>query len=229
MVHYREFAPQVEVAAAVATWPSVHKAAVRTGIAAEDEAAPQGDIAAKERLARERMTLPAAVARAVQPEAAAPPAPPADNQPGDQLLSALGQRVQAARIEPVAAATEAAPQTTPRQSTERRHDAAEPTMAGFEEPPAPVREPPPARGQSYGGEPSDPARHYAAREGAALFGGEYRGRERAARPRNRAADRQDRSLDAVFSRLSGARDRLPDPRERARTTPGLGTVFGRLR
>jgi hypothetical protein len=43
------------------------------------------------------------------------------------------------------------------------------------------------------------------------------------------ADRQDRSLDAVFSRISGARDRLPDPRTRARTSPGLGGVFGRLR
>ena len=40
---------------------------------------------------------------------------------------------------------------------------------------------------------------------------------------------EDRSLDAVFSRLSGGRDRLPDPRSRARTNPGLGPVFRRLR
>lgn len=38
-----------------------------------------------------------------------------------------------------------------------------------------------------------------------------------------------RSLDAVFGRLSGGRDRLPDPRERLRHIPGLGPPAGRSR
>ena len=42
-VHYREFAPQRELAEAVATWPVVHRAAVQAGVAAADEPAPEGD------------------------------------------------------------------------------------------------------------------------------------------------------------------------------------------
>ena len=54
-------------------------------------------------------------------------------------------------------------------------------------------------------------------------------RQRIAAERADPRHAQDR-LDAVFSRLPRAGgDRLPDPRERARTTPGLGSVFGRLR
>src|SRR2546423_1892994 len=37
MVHYREFAPEREIADAVATWPAAHRAAVQTGVAAESE------------------------------------------------------------------------------------------------------------------------------------------------------------------------------------------------
>src|SRR5260370_30559461 len=58
MVHYREFAPQREVAEAVATWPIAHRAAVQTGIATEDEPAPQGSTAARERIARDSRSLP---------------------------------------------------------------------------------------------------------------------------------------------------------------------------
>src|SRR5437879_4188456 len=58
MVHYREFASQREIAEAVSTWPVAHRAAVQTGVAAEGEPAPQGDMAAKERIARDRRTLP---------------------------------------------------------------------------------------------------------------------------------------------------------------------------
>jgi hypothetical protein len=242
MVHYRDFAPQTEIAEAVATWPSVYKAAVQTGVAVADETAPHGDVAARERIARERRTLPAAVARAIEqtpPETPAAPPPPADSRleerpsegrlgdrpsdgrlsdrPGDRLAAGLGQRVEAARVEPTAPSTEGAAPTVPR-------DIVEPVMEGFEAPPAR-----PEPHESYDGEPVEAARPYPARERAGLFAGEYRGRERSARPGNRVADRQDRSLDAVFSRLSGARDRPSDPRARARTSPGLGTVFGRLR
>src|SRR5712692_1038615 len=133
-VHYREFAPQTEVAEGVATWPILHRAAVQTGVAAEDETAPRGNTAARERIARERMTLPAAAAQAVQQSAppgtvAAPPASPS----GDRLVAALGQRVQAARAEPAEAQIEPVPQPMPRQTSEPRRDAAEPAMAGFEE------------------------------------------------------------------------------------------------
>jgi hypothetical protein len=51
MVHYREFAPQIEVAEAVATWPVVHKAAVQTGATPNTEPGPQGDAGVRERLA----------------------------------------------------------------------------------------------------------------------------------------------------------------------------------
>lgn len=224
MVHYRDFAPQTEIAEAVATWPSVYKAAVQTGVAVADETAPHGDSAARERIARERRALPAAVARAIEetpPETAPPPAPPTDgrlsDRPGDRLAAGLGQRVEAARVEPTAPSTDGAAPTVPR-------DIVEPVMEGFEAPPTR-----PEPHESYDGEPVEAARPYPARERAGLFAGEYRGRERSARPGNRVADRQDRSLDAVFSRLSGARDRPSDPRARARTSPGLGTVFGRLR
>jgi hypothetical protein len=38
-----------------------------------------------------------------------------------------------------------------------------------------------------------------------------------------------RSLDAVFNRLAGTRERLPDPRDRLRHIPGLGPPAGRPR
>jgi hypothetical protein len=197
MVRYREFAPQIELAEAVATWPIVHRAAVRTGVAPETEPGPHGDVAVRERMARDRRFMPAAAARAIHDSPL----------PGTEALPAtdgLGDR-------PAGDTAVAAP----------RHEAAEPTIAGFEEPAPPFR---PESGHS---EPSRPA----GGERAGLFGGEYREREREReeRPGSRAGDRHDRSLDAVFSRLAGARDRLPDPRERARTTPGLGPVFDRLR
>ena len=240
LVHYRDFAPQLEVAEAVATWPIVHKAAVQTGMATEEDA-PRGASAAKERIARDRMTMPAAVAEAIRQSpppgtVAAQPAAPRETPPeaapgtppgtplGGRRVSSLGERVQMARAERALAE----PEPLPLEPLEPRRDAAEPTIAGFEQP-APEREPSARRAEPYDSKQSGPAGHYPARERAGLFGGEYRGREREARPGSRVADRQDRSLDAVFSRLSGARDGLPDPRGRARTTPGLGAVFGRLR
>lgn len=211
MVHYREFAPQIEVAEAVATWPLVHKAAVQAGVTDDTEPAPHGDSAIKERMARERAAMPAAAARAIQesplpgtaaaPMAApgAPEAPPTGEAPG----RSQGPRVQAERPTPAA---EPSPGPIARAAPSR--------------PTPPVAELPAAATQPT---------HYPAAGRGALFGGEYRGRERKAAPRHPVADRQDRSLDAVFTRLSGGRDRLPDPRERARTSPGLGAVFGRLR
>src|SRR5471030_1248832 len=82
MVHYREFAPQVEVAEAVATWPLVHKAAVETGVTSAEEAVPHGDFLAHQRLARLHMGMPELAAKAIQN--APPPgtvAIPAANEP----------------------------------------------------------------------------------------------------------------------------------------------------
>src|SRR5437588_10098446 len=81
MVHYREFAPQREVADAVATWPMAHRAAVQTGMAADNEAGPQGDAAAKERIARDRRTLPivAPPVQHVPSSEAAPYEPPPEH------------------------------------------------------------------------------------------------------------------------------------------------------
>jgi hypothetical protein len=121
---------------------------------------------------------------------------------------------------------------------------APPPVSGFDEPAA---EPGPRRGMPLREErPREmaPARTQPAAyssDRSALFHGEQvaRGREFSPAPSpppsRRPAERQDRSLDAVFSRLSGPRergpdrDRLPDPRNRSRTSPGLGGVFDRLR
>lgn len=204
MVHYREFAPQIEVAEAVATWPVVHKAAVQTGVAPDSEPGPHGDAAARERQARDRRFMPVAAAQAIH-DTPLPGTEPPHATPG--------------RLADVPAAeTGARPGIAPPP-----HDPAEPTMAGFEDPA-------PAGGPEIGRPP--PTRPAAGGDRRGLFAGEYRERDlqHDSRQRDRDPARQDRSLDAVFSRLSsGGRERLPDPRERARTTPGLGSVFGRLR
>src|SRR5260370_1041484 len=95
MVHYREFAPQREVAEAVATWPIAHRAAVQTGIATADEPAPQGSTAARERIARDSRSLPTAVQAVEQnPPPGAAPAP-GETSPGEQAA-----RVEHAAIAP---------------------------------------------------------------------------------------------------------------------------------
>lgn len=291
MVQYREFTPQVERQEAVATWPLVHKAAVETGFASPEEAMPQGDYLAHQRIARDRMGLGELAAKAIQeapltrhvvvPEANEPRAMPSS----DRLVAALGQRVQAAKIEreagirhdpadlppiepipgvrppqrvsPQPAMTRMpadllAPQApsayvpsaplTPRSraeaelAAEREIAASEPAMSGFDE-----SRPTAASVSPYAGagrqqrmatpplSANERPAPYPAPDRGGLFGGEYRGRDREARQTARVADRQDRSLGAVFTRLSGQRDSLPDPRSRGRTSPGLGSVFNRLR
>lgn len=215
MVHYREFTPQIEVAEATAAWPVLHKAAAETGAVAGLGPAPHGDAAAHERLARERMMMPTAAAEAVRE------APlihgPAVAQPTPGRLEDRPATAGFAAPEGEPLVAEGPPRPMPQGELQR---AAAPPITAFEEPePVVSRAAPPPRA------PAAPA-------GGAhtpLFAGEYRGREREARPAAPVADRQDRSLDAVFSRLSGARGGLPDPRVRARTSPGLGGVFGRLR
>jgi hypothetical protein len=191
MVHYREFAPQIEVAEAVATWPVAHRAAVQTGLAPDTEPGPHGDAAARERQARDRRFMPPSAAQAIHDSP----------MPGTEPPPTPGRLADVPAVEGGAFAAE---------------PVREPAISGFEDP-APAARPAPAR----------PA---VASDRQGLFAGEYRERERDPRAAGRASDRQDRSLQAVFSRLSGAAgERLPDPRERARTTPGLGPVFGRLR
>jgi hypothetical protein len=120
------------------------------------------------------------------------------------------------------------------------------------EAPPPAREPAPERAtyqppgyqQPSYQQPSYQQAAYQPQDRGAMFRSENRGdsrmREREAPPpaatQLRAAEpasRQNTALGAVFNRLSGQRDRererLPDPRNRSRTTPGLGGVFDRLR
>jgi hypothetical protein len=207
MVHYREFAPQIEVAEAVATWPIAHRTAVQTGLASDSDPAPHGDAAVRERQARDRRFMPPAAARAIHdnPMPGTEPPPPT-----------LGRLTDV----PTAAATGAAARvaaTTDVGMAQPSRETGEPAIAGFDDPAPVIRSAPPHQD--------------AAGDRRGLFAGEYRERERDLQPTDRASGRQDRPLDAVFSRLSrgGGGDRLPDPRERARTTPGLGPVFGRLR
>src|SRR6187401_244689 len=65
MVHYREFAPQMEVAEAVATWPAAHRTAVQTGLAPDIDPGPHGDAAVRERQARDRRCRPPSAPRAI--------------------------------------------------------------------------------------------------------------------------------------------------------------------
>jgi hypothetical protein len=200
---------------AVATWPAVHKAAVQTGVAPDSEPGPRGDAAARERQARDRRFMPVSAALAIHdtplPGTEPPHATPGRlaDVPADETAGRPG--------------TVAGREDVPRPDmAQPPGEPAEPIMAGFDEPE--TRRPEASR---------PPQTHPAAagdRHG--LFAGEYREREPERNPPqgDRGPARQDRSLDAVFSRLSsGGRERLPDPRERARTTPGLGSVFGRLR
>ena len=208
MVHYREFAPQLEVAEAVATWPAAHKAAVQTGLAPDTESGPHGDAAARERRARDRRFMPPAAAQAIHdspmPGTEPPPTP-------GRLADVPTAETSAERGAEIAGGFTPEPASEP----------GEPRISGFDEP-APVARRAPVR--------PTPARPADGTERRGLFTGEHREREQDLRRSGGGPDRQDRSLEAVFSRLSGAGgERLPDPRDRARTTPGLGPVFGRLR
>jgi hypothetical protein len=76
----------------------------------------------------------------------------------------------------------------------------------------------------------------AASAGSPLLGGAYRGNDPADAPvepgplpPEQPQQTNEGSLDAVFGRLAGGRNRLPDPRERLRHIPGLGPPAGRPR
>lgn len=224
MAHYREFTPQIEVAEAVATWPLAHKAAVQTGLASGQEPSPHGFAAIRERMARNRAMMPEHAAQAIRehpisvsgatgvvttpepaPGAAPTPGRAADVPDDGALRPPPVQYARADRVAPP-------PQPTP-----------PPAARDYE----PTRGPADPGAPPHATETPRPARGHRGDDRGGLFSGEYRDREPP--PRRRGADRQDRSLEAVFSRLSGGRDKLPDPRERTRTSPGLGPVFGRLR
>jgi hypothetical protein len=215
-LRYREFAASREVKDAVATWPALHEAAKESGHPAE-AAAPAGAAVARERIARETMPMPPVAAEAIraEPPVTVPPQPLA----GSRLMSALGRRIQATRHEPQPKSEEpthpaAAPAAPPRAEQGAAADTTMP-MA-----------PPAGSGPESGARERAPVRPTAPAEraqGGRFFGGAYGGEER-------GGSRRGHSLDAVFSRLSGGRSRpLPDPRDRSRGSPGLGSVFNRLR
>ena len=220
MVRYREFAPQLEVAEAVATWPVAHRTAVQTGLASDREPGPQGDAAVRERQARDRRFMPVSAAEAIHDT------PLPGTEPPHATPHATAGRLSDVPAEDAAGrpGTFAGREDGPRSDMALPSgEAVEPIMAGFDEP-APAIRPETGRPPQTRSAAGDDRRGF--------FAGEYRDREpqRDQQQGDRRPARQDRSLDAVFSRLSsGGRDRLPDPRERARTTPGLGSVFGRLR
>ena len=252
-LRYREFAASREVADAVATWPALHKAAGEAGRPSE-AAAPEGGVAARERLERERMTLPPAAAEAIRagPAMASPPPPLA----GGRLISALGRRMQGARhaeaeagaAEPTGPrpgygraeereAQDPAARERAREAAERLRERLDAAMAVNPRPAASEGGPQPAgEAGTYRAARRAPAGAAAPRtaRGGTLFGGAYRRAEPEPEP-DRAENlagvrRGGHSLQAVFTRLSTARGRsLPDPRDRARSSPGLGSIFNRLR
>jgi hypothetical protein len=113
---------------------------------------------------------------------------------------------------------------------ERRAGLRQPEFAEPE--PAPERDPPAATPLA------EPAEEPVAPPSAGLLGGAYRTRAgegaapspTPAEDQQQSAGRQDpgRSLDSVFGRLSGRRDRLPDPRDRPQG-PDSGSGGGRSR
>jgi hypothetical protein len=143
-------------------------------------------------------------AAGTEADRAVEPGPAAPNRP----LAGPAARPFDARAETTARRT-ASPESFPRKAHEPLARPESPTRP---EAAAPTRPDPSAAGDRAG-----------------LFSGEYRRRDPHSRPNAPVTERHDRSLDAVFSRLSGGRDRLPDPRTRARTSPGLNSVFTRLR
>ena len=284
-LRYREFAASREVTDAVATWPTLHRTAAETGRASET-AAPEGDAAAKERLAREQMTLPPAAAEAIR--AGGPNAVPPPPLPGGRLISALGRRMHSGHYDPAAseppgrvpppdrmqADAQAAADEQDPAARERARDAAErlrerldaamavnprpasaadPAPAARETYPDPRQRPagairprPAARGslfggayrsepQSYGSQPYGSQSYGNQAYGNQAYGNQAYGNQAGGQgydepPREPEGGRRGHSLQAVFSRLSSGRGRsLPDPRERARSSPGLGSVFNRLR
>jgi len=247
-LRYREFAGAREVTDAVATWPALHRAAAQTGHAGEAPS-PTGDMAAKERIARDRMTLPPAAAEAIR--AGAPMTVPPPPLAGGRLMSALGRRMHGGRQgmmggpDETASAVpgrggpagagigaeeqDAAAGERAREAAERLRERLDAAMAVNPRPaPTAERHAAPREGRT----PLRSAPAAAPRGGrGGLFGGVYSGRPAAAdyQPEPEPP-RSGQSLRAVFSRLSASRSRaLPDPRERARSSPGLGSVFNRLR
>jgi len=102
--------------------------------------------------------------------------------------------------------------------------------------PSPPAAPPPVATSAAG--PEAQSSENAPAPSSGLLGGAYRddGQEigsaaggPASPPVSEGQERSERSLDAVFGRLSGGRNRLPDPRERVRHIPGLGPPTGRSR
>jgi hypothetical protein len=180
-----------------------HRAAVQTGLAPDTEPGPHGDAAARERQARDRRFMPPSAAQAIHDSP----------MPGTEPPPTPGRLADVPAVETVAGSGVRGAETGGAFTAEAVR---EPAISGFEDPAPAAR--------------AAVARPAVASDRQGLFAGEYRERERDLPPAGRASDRQDRSLQAVFSRLSGAGgERLPDPRDRARTTPGLGPVFGRLR
>ncbi|MGE5270301.1 MAG: hypothetical protein ACM3JG_11580, partial [Thiohalocapsa sp.] len=135
-LHYREFVPQREVADAVATWPVAYRAAVQAGVAAE-QAPPQGDSVAKERLARDRMTLPTRPVQHLPPDEAAPYEPPPEATSGPTSEWASEMRSEA-DLAPSPEGEPAAPQWVSPERREARPvptAGGEPEISGFAPPP----------------------------------------------------------------------------------------------
>ncbi|HZT88805.1 MAG TPA: hypothetical protein VFA12_12615 [Stellaceae bacterium] len=219
-LRYREFAGARELSDAVKTWPALHQAAAESGRASEAPA-PAGAEAARHRIEEEAKPMPAVAAEAIkaEPPITVPPEPSA----GAKLFTALGRRMHSDRAEatevqppPAAAPTlaDAAAQERAREAAERLRERLDAAMAVN---PRPGSASEPTAGRSPAGQRAERG------QSGRFFGGAYE-------PRDQAGARRGHSLEAVFSRLSGGRSRpLPDPRERSRAAPGLGSVFDRLR
>jgi hypothetical protein len=226
-LRYREFAGAREITDSVVTWQARLNTPSPAGNAPVVDVRTENDYRPADTVRPPVATQPVATQPAATQPAARGPVPvavvpvtppvaaPVSTPGGPFALGASGRGIPRypEYTEPVAPPVPPPPELPP------------PIVSRPAPPAAPVLPPPPS-----------PVPETPAAAGSGLLGGAYRDSGIVPEPAPPPApslpqnqQRDERSLDAVFGRLAGGRDRLPDPRDRLRHIPGLGPPAGRPR
>jgi hypothetical protein len=208
-LRYREFAGAREITDSVVTLQTRPNTAEAPLAAAPER--PVASPSAPDPYEGHIDTPPEPLVRRIEPAPPIPAAPVPPPAAGPFALGAGGRGIprRPEYTEPVVQPPLPAPATPVAQSPVPPRPAVEPV--------APPALPQPAAANPPGGR---------------LFGGAYTNNGQVpdpvpVPPENQ--ERTERSLDAVFGRLAGGRNPLPDPRDRLRHIPGLGPPGGRPR
>jgi hypothetical protein len=233
-LRYREFAGAREIADTVMTWqarpntpPPANSAKGNTQLQEEyppDQFPDQSGMPVEP---ISRMAVSAApISRGPTtivptPMPLAEPAP-AQAQAGPFALSAAGRGIprRPEYAEPIATPVVQRPVPAPVAAAPPMPPAPRPAPPPPAPPPRPMVQPAPLPAP-----PGNPA-------GGHLLGGAYRGNGNGSESpllSPESQERVERSLDAVFGRLAGGRNPLPDPRDRLQHISGLGPPAGRPR